>query len=94
MKRQTHRRKKNEERDSYLQLVVDLLHLGSLGEIFVQIEKVLELKLGQRQRVGFPRGQPGNVQRFLDAPPVLLAVGEQFDDAEIEQTKKRKVRFE
>lgn len=74
--------KRSTSRDrSYLQLVVNFLHFGSLGEIFVQIEKVLELKLGQRQRVALPRGQSGNVERFLHTPPVILVGGERFDDA-------------
>lgn len=52
-----------------------------MGEIFVQIEKVLELKFGQRQRVALPRGQSGNVECLLYASPLGLVGGERFDDA-------------
>lgn len=75
---------------TYLQFIVDFLHFGSLGEIFVQIEKVLELKLGQRQRVALPRGQSGNVEGLLHAPSLGLVGGERFDDAIIGQRTERK----
>lgn len=75
---------------TYLQFIVDFLHFGSLGEIFVQIEKVLELKLGQRQRVALPRGQSGNVEGLLHAPSLGLVGGERFDYAIIGQRTERK----
>lgn len=58
-----------------------MLQFGALRQVLVQIEKVLELELVDGQHVQLARRQPGDVERLLDAPPVVLVAGKQFDDA-------------
>lgn len=69
-------------RRGHSQLLEDVLQFGALRQVLVQIEKVLELELVDGQHVQLAGRQAGDVERLLDAPPVVLVGGEQFDDAE------------
>lgn len=63
------------------QLLKDLFHLGALGQILVQIEKVFKLELGEGQQLSLSRRKTGHVECLLNAPPVIFRRSEQFYDA-------------
>lgn len=58
-----------------------MLEFGALRQVLVQIEKLLEVELVDRQHVQLAGRQAADVERLLDAPPVVLVGGELLDDA-------------
>lgn len=57
-----------------LHLIKQLFHFRPRREIFVQVEKILELKLLQRNRVRLADRQARHLERLLH-PPAVVFVG-------------------